>query len=285
MPPAIIAAGVGAVGAIGGGLLANKGASKAAKATTQAADQSAQITSQIYGQNQAALAPWQQSGMQANSLINAALGMGGGRAQPQVQSYYSGANPAGQPMGFEQAQGYNAQNPGQFQRNALLGVDYATPGDVSGYGGGTWNASGGAMAPGNAVTPQQSANSAFDIFRNSTGYQFRLGQGLDAVNGGYAGRGTLQSGAAMRAINDYGQGMASQEFGNWLGSLGNQQALGFSAASAQAGVGQNYANSLANIYQNQGANQANAALLKAQNTGQMFNSLGVLAGNAFGGMR
>ena len=51
MPPAIIAAGIGAAGAIGGGILANKGASKAAKATVQASNQAGAIQQQTYGQS------------------------------------------------------------------------------------------------------------------------------------------------------------------------------------------------------------------------------------------
>jgi hypothetical protein len=139
--------------------------------------------------------------------------------------------------------------------------------------------------PATGTTPtvtQPSAQDAFNTYKNSTGYQFRLNQGMDAINSGYAGRGVLQSGAAMQAINDYGQNMASAEFSNYLGQLGNQQALGLSGASALAGVGQNYANSLGNIYQNQGANQANAALAAGQGGMQFGNALAGLGGQILG---
>lgn len=275
MPPAIVAAGIGAAGAIGGGILANKGASKAAKATQQASDQSAAVTQQIYGQNVAALAPWQQSGMAANQQINALLGLGGVQAAPapQVQSYYSGVNPAASPF------------PQRMVESALYrnGVGYM-PSQIAQVR--QWlaqqQAPKAAPQPVAQANPQQAANNAFDIFRNSTGYQFRLKEGANAANSLYAGSGVLQSGAAAKALQDYGQNMASQEFGNYLGALGNQQSLGFSAASAQAGVGQNYSNSLANIYQNQGANNANAALLKSQNNAQMLNSLATIGSGLFG---
>jgi hypothetical protein len=117
------------------------------------------------------------------------------------------------------------------------------------------------------------ANQAFDQYRGSTGYDFRLNQGLDAVNSGYAGAGTIKSGAAMKGISDYGQGMASQEFGNYLNALGNQQALGLSGASALAGVGQNYANSIGNINSNKADAIGNAALAGAANTNSLISGL------------
>lgn len=116
------------------------------------------------------------------------------------------------------------------------------------------------------------AAKAFEAYRGSTGYDFRVKQGQNALNSGYAGSGTLQSGAALKGLDDYRQGMASAEFGNYLNALGNQQSLGFSAASALAGVGQNYANSVGNLYQDQGNARANAALTKAQNTSNAVQS-------------
>jgi len=78
------AAAIGAVGAIGGSVIASKGANsaadKASAATAQAADQSTQVQREqmqlakdIYGENKAALAPWQQYGMDATGNINSLL--------------------------------------------------------------------------------------------------------------------------------------------------------------------------------------------------------------------
>jgi hypothetical protein len=252
MPPVVIGGALAAAGAVTSAAIGNKGASNAAKATTQAADTAAQVQRENYDRSAQALAPWQQSGLAANSAINALLGLPtqqpanvGQFAQPNAMSQYAGS------QGFARL----AQN-----RNAPYQPTPAAP----------------------PVNQQQAYQNAFDNYRNSTGYQFRLNQGLDAVNSGYAGAGTIKSGAAMKAVNDYGQGMASQEFANYLASLGNQQGLGFNAASAQAGVGQNTANSLSNIAMNQGNNLANAALLKSQNTGNALNSIAGIAGGIFG---
>lgn len=281
MPPAIIGGVIAGVGAVGASAIGSKATSKAADATAAAADRSADVIEQNYNKSAQALAPWQSQGLQANALINSALGLT--PTQP-AQSF-------GQPQAtYQPAQQPNAMS--QFNDSMVYGQDYGrgmwenAAGDAGAWMGG------GGFAP---MQPQQSyptagtvgtqinPQSAFDTFRNSTGYQFRLGQGMNAVNSGWAGKGLLQSGAALKGLNDYGQGMATQEFGNWMGSLGNQQQLGFGAASAQAGVSQNVGNSLANIYQNQGANQANAALVGGQNSAALVNSLATIGAGIFGG--
>lgn len=117
---------------------------------------------------------------------------------------------------------------------------------------------------------QAAARKAFDTYRNSTGYQFRLGEGMNALNSGYAGAGTIQSGAAMKAATEYGQNFASNEFGNYMGALGNQQGVGLSAGGALAGVGTNYANSLGNIYGQRADTIGNAALANASNINSLI---------------
>jgi len=50
-------------------------------------------------------------------------------------------------------------------------------------------------------------------FEADPGYQFRLKQGQNAIEGSAAARGGLFSGAAGRQLQDYTQGLASQEYG------------------------------------------------------------------------
>lgn len=45
-------------------------------------------------------------------------------------------------------------------------------------------------------------------------YQFRLKQGTDNTNSNFAARGLIKSGSAAKALNDYSQQAASQEYGN-----------------------------------------------------------------------
>lgn len=122
---------------------------------------------------------------------------------------------------------------------------------------------------------------AFDNYRNSTGYQFRQNEGMRGLDAKFAGLGAFKSGAAVRGAADYNQNLASGEFGNFLNALGNQQALGLSAASAQAGVGQNFVNTISNNNNSAGTAAANAALLKGQNNG-LANGLSLIGGGLFG---
>lgn len=91
------------------------------------------------------------------------------------------------------------------------------------------------------------------------GYQFRLNQGLDAQNRSFAAQGMSQSGAALKAAQEYGQGFAGQEYGNaydrWLQQ--NSQLAGV------GNQGYNAAGSLGNIYGAQGQTRSDAALYGA----------------------
>lgn len=50
-------------------------------------------------------------------------------------------------------------------------------------------------------------------FEQDPGYKFRMEQGQEALERGAAARGGLYSGAAGKALMDYGQGMGAQEYG------------------------------------------------------------------------
>lgn len=60
-------------------------------------------------------------------------------------------------------------------------------------------------------------------------YRFRLDQGLNAVQNRFAASGSPFSGAAARALNDYAQQAASQEYGARYGRLSDLLRLGYGA--------------------------------------------------------
>ncbi len=270
------AAAIGAVGAIGGGIIASSGAKSAANASAAASDRASQVQQDIYYQNAAALRPYQQVGLPASNAINALLGLGGTTQQQGL--------PTAQPNQLAAYAEPQAPRGGIYGMTDFVAKKLTNAGitDVPGAWSGASNPGTGYVQTTPPQTSQQAYEDAFANYRNSTGYKFRLGEGMNAINSGYAGRGVLQSGAAMKAINDYGQNMASAEFGNYLNALGNQQALGFSATSAQAGVGQNYANNIGSIAMQNGANQANAALASSQNWANTLGSVGGIAANYLG---
>lgn len=135
----------------------------------------------------------------------------------------------------------------------------------------------------NALTPTQ----AFENFANSAGMQFQLQQGTNAINNLYAAKGALQSGAAMKAIQDYGQQTALQNyFMPYLGMLQGQQNMGVGAGSSIAGVGTSFGNTAAGInsqiggaYQNSADAAANAAIANGMGQAQLWNTVGQSVGN------
>lgn len=79
-----------------------------------------------------------------------------------------------------------------------------------------------------------------DIY-SDPGYQFRLNEGLDAVQSGAAAQGGLLSGATMKALQSYGQDMASQEYQNAYNRFNADQTNRYNRLSNIVGLGQNAA--------------------------------------------
>lgn len=89
--------------------------------------------------------------------------------------------------------------------------------------------------------------SALDAFQTSPGYEFAYDQGLQAVDRSAAARGMSQSGAQLKALSQFGQGMANQEYGNYYNRLAGLSGSGQAATGQQVNAGQSTANNLANL--------------------------------------
>jgi hypothetical protein len=131
------------------------------------------------------------------------------------------------------------------------------------------------------VTPI-TARRAYNTFQNSTGYKSRYNQGMDALNNGLAQGGMMRSGRAMKDAMRFGQDYASNEFGRYIGYLGNQQGLGLQGAGALAGVGMQAAGTMSNNNQNAADAMSNSALLRGQANAGMWSNIGNAVGNLFG---
>lgn len=149
-------------------------------------------------------------------------------------------------------------------------------------------------------------------FQSDPGYQFRMAEGQKGIERSAAARGGVLSGGALRALERYRQGVASDEYGNALqrfqadqlnkyarwGDAYNRfygdQDRQIGRLSAIAGVGQgatNASNQMAANYGTQaGSNMMQAANAQAAGTigraqayGNALNSIGNMAGS-FAGM-
>jgi hypothetical protein len=186
---------------------------------------------------------------------------------------------------LEQGQGYLGQAGQAFQPLSALGQKY----------GGATNMYLNAMGV-NGAAGNQAAQNAFLV---GPGYQFAMGQGMEELNRKRAAGNMYNSGNADQDTIKYAQGMANQEYGNWLknfqnfinpelaavggaatgqaGVLGQQANLAASTGVNQANLGQNYATNLIN------ANNMNTQGL-TQNATQGANAQMAASSNAIGGI-
>lgn len=107
---------------------------------------------------------------------------------------------------------------------------------------------------------------ATDAFQAGPGYQFALDQGLEALNRNAASRGMLASGNNTQDILKYSQGLANQEYGNYLNRLGDFSQLGLSSAAGQTGR----QNSLASLDYGYGQDQAGVYSNTANNISSLL---------------
>jgi hypothetical protein len=89
---------------------------------------------------------------------------------------------------------------------------------------------------------KNAANAGYSNFMNSSGYQNIFDQAMKGVTGSAAAKGTLNSGATLKALQNTGAGLAQQSFGNYLGNLQGLVNSGQSAAGLIGNAGQ-YSNS------------------------------------------
>lgn len=79
-------------------------------------------------------------------------------------------------------------------------------------------------------------------FQGTPGYQFRVNEGEKAISRGMGARGMYNSGSRLKALQEHGQNLASDEWGNYTNALrslsgqGQVSAAGTMDASGNAGA-------------------------------------------------
>lgn len=288
--------GSAAISAVGGAIAGSK-QSKAANQAQQiiTADNAANraFQGEIYNRNVGYLSPWMGSGQQANSAFMELLGY---PPAPSAFSYapqpYGAPVPSAFPMvsdgGFMNDMGASPRFSvgdsygGYTATNAMGARNLARLQVQNGYAGGAFGPAPmtAAPVPGAVTTPAPSARSAFDTYRGSTGYDFRFNEGMRALDSAFSRN--RESGAEQKARIRFGQGIASDEFARYMALLGDQSRLGLSGASALAGVGQNYGNTVTAGNQAAASAAANARLYSGNLAAQNWANMGSSFGNAFG---
>lgn len=263
MPPVVVAAGVAAVGAGASAAINSSAAKKASK--TQANAANAQIAAAEanrdyqYNLN----APTIDAGNRANEL-------------------YSGFLGAGDPAKATDWAAYVRANPDAMANwMAIQGSTDAAPfnGDIAAFGQYHYNKDGARRDISAFTDTGGGSQAALDTFRNSSGYQDLLKQGLGAVNANAYASGMGDSGATLKALQDRGTNIANSSAQQWLGNLGNLMSAGGQARGLVAGIGTNTVNSTNQSTQNAANASSNATLASA---GQWSSALqGLLNAGAY----
>lgn len=94
-----------------------------------------------------------------------------------------------------------------------------------------------------------------DQFQQDPGYQFRLNEGMKALDRQAAARGGLISGNAMKAASRYGQDYASNEYQNAFNRYQAERNAQLNPLQSLAGVGQSATNYVGSAAQNMGQAQ------------------------------
>ena len=85
--------------------------------------------------------------------------------------------------------------------------------------------------------PPGASAATFDAIRNSPAYQAQIQGGSDAITSQRAAVGKLNSGATLKELTRYGQGVADQNIGSFLDRIGGLSSQGQQAATAVGAAG------------------------------------------------
>lgn len=287
---------LGGAALLGGGISAASSASAANKATDASRDATREnnaLAREIYGQNTATLAPFVQQGGAATAYINQLLGIQTPTAQPAPAAPASGGfvgtnnsglggttygGVVGRPnngMGLDDVRVSDGLGGvfGNLIRTSLARNGYQFPNETAQMGG-TVQATP-QLAPG-------ASNQLLDVLRNSSAYKFRMSEGLRNVKADASFGGLLNSGAALKSAFRFVDGTAAQAEDTLFNRLAGQQGVGLSAASAQAGVANNYSSQVQNNNAVNASNIGNAAIARSNATNNYLGGLLNAGAYAFG---
>jgi len=123
----------------------------------------------------------------------------------------------------------------------------------------------------------------FNQFKDPS-YDFRMQEGINALDRSAAARGRVLSGAQDRAVTRYGSNLASQEYGNAFSRALTTDQYNLNKQQSLAGVGQNANNILAQAGQQTAGNLSNIAMQGAQTQGNIAMSNAQAQGNMASGI-
>lgn len=115
-------------------------------------------------------------------------------------------------------------------------------------------------------------------------YQFRLQQGADALDQSASARGNLLSGGQAKAMQSYGQNMASQEYGNAYNRALQNYNTNANTQLNLANIGRGAAGQTQNALVNNANNVSSTYMNNANNQAAQQNAIGTAQANGVNGI-
>lgn len=270
----------GAVASIGGALIGANAAGDAADAQSASSAAATAAQREMFDKQVELQAPFRNAGLSANNRLMHLLGLSTGTSAASAAPTYA-------QIRAELAPKYTKQGPATFADpyNNIEGSPGVKTIDEAGLNAAIQKR----LA--SYRPPQQSNPTDADYgslmrdfsmadFEADPGYQFRMDEGTRAVEGGAAARGGLLSGAAQKALQKYGQGMASQEYGNAFNRFTGQQTNKYNRLAGIVNTGQGATNQVSNAAGQFGQQQANNLIGagNAQAAGQIGQANAIVGG-------
>ena len=282
MPPAVIGGAIGAVGSIGGALIGSSAAGSAAEKQAAAAAQTNALQKRMYDQGRADQQPYQQAGLSALYGAGGMFKRKDGLSGIAKKAY----DPTARKAFIEGKVGeFTNSAAGVPTINGLRAKMLEQEPQIRAQAEAQWEQENNSVQDDSIDTSQYELDQ--DLTRRFTnedfvkdpGYDFRMQEGQKALERSAAARGGLQNGGTMKALAEYGQGFASNEYGNAYNRFTNDQSNRFNRLSSIAGMGQNATNANAAAGQNYAGQVSNNIIGNANAQG----AAGIAQGNAWGG--
>lgn len=288
MPWGVVAGAV--IGAVGSAYSANKqsGAAKdAAKAQADAANSANSTQLQMYNQTRADNQPFLQNGLIAQNQYMQMLGLS---PYGSVSNAQSNAYDLAKLASIDPAAAYLKEYPDvaadpNFANAAYK--HYLQYGKAEGRDWGLTDAQKQLLASGPPQTTSGTSNTsanqqaAFDLFRNTPGYQFGLDQGTHALDSSAAASGGLFSGKAGKELFKFGNDYADQQgYTPYMNRLASLAGMAQTANSQNAQYGMNTANQIGQNTIGAGAARASGLIGSANAWGSAANNIAGIASGA-----
>ena len=262
---------IGAIATVGSAAMQSSAASSAARSQRRAAQAATEAELSMYNQTREDQAPFREAGYAGLNRLQYLLGLGGTSGdlgdRPTIQTEAE-LRAALSPQ-------YTKFQNGVYGGRVGLDESYFDPTQI-GY---QVDEAGLKAAIAKTIADQTAAQKAYDqrlsanqlaarrdpqfgsLLRqftgkdlaNDPGYQFRLGEGMKALDRSASARGGMYSGAQLKGLNRYNQDYASNEFTNAFNRDQAQKSQTFNMLSGISGTGQTATNQVAQ----QGAMVAN----------------------------